>query len=716
MGQSNGQLTARDVRTPARESIATLLAAAAIGTLQMGVAVSLAALIFTGPLAPGAGRASAAFILATSIALVIVGLRSQMTPVIAGVQDTAAIVAAAVAASIATEAAADARVPTVMVMLAIAAIMTGIAMWLIGRYGLGSIVRFLPYPVISGFVAGTGWLLFRGGIEVMVERPLRWSELGDLLAWSTSKFLVLGVVLGLFMVICVLFDVTSVAISSAILAAAIGFHIVGRSRSSIGELEADGWLIGPFPEGGGWKPIGPSDLSTADWGLLAAHSLSILAIVAVSIVGLMLNISGLEEVIDGEVNVDHEAQLSGISNVVIGVGGGLISYHLLGDTTLAEKLGVRSRVVPLLIAALAAGLFLFGYDAIALMPRGVAGGVLVGLGLTVLAQWARFSLPRMNRVDALVSALILAIIATVGILTGVGVGLLIATLFFVVRYSRIDPVRHRVDAAGRSNVERALPEKRALAAARGQIVALELQGFLFFGSITRLRKSLATFDDAALPRFVVFDFARVTGVDFTAASGLAAMAASLEARDITPVWSGMRADVRDEVLKGGVDLSAAHIDYDHAVAWAEEHVLFNLGEASDTAPFTALPSIFESLERRSLRAGEMLIDASVNDRDLYVVDSGRMSAWTVLEDGRRARLRQISTGAIIGEMAFCTGAPRTADVVADTEATVRVFPRGRFEELLASDPQSVIELQDFLLTRLADRLTSTSSLARDLMR
>lgn len=726
------ELDRATVTAPSGALVSTLLAAAAIGTLQIGVAVSLAALIFSGPLSDGAGRASAGFILATAIMLVIIGLRSRVMPVIGGVQDTAAIVAAAVAASIAAETAPDDRVPTVLVMLAITGLGTAAASFVIGRYGLGVVVRFLPYPVISGFVAGTGWLLFRGGIEVMIDRPLELSGLGEILAWSTSRYLLAGLALGLFMLFCVLKNITSVAISAAILFSAVAFHVIGLTGWDLATLEDNGWLIGPFPEGGGWQPVGPSDFAATDWGVVAGHWAGIGAVIAVSVVGAMLNLSGIEELVDSEVDVDHELQLIGVANVPIAVGGGLISYHLLGDTALAEKLGVRSRATPLAIAGAAALLFIFGYDLIALMPRTVAGGVLVGIGLTVLAGWVNGPIRGMNRLDAGVSTVILLIIGAAGILTGVGVGLVVATLFFVVRYSRIDPVRHVVDAAGRSNVDRPVPERRILRSVREEIISVELQGYLFFGSIDRLRTSVMSRRippeptevgaDAPRPmRFLLLDFTRVTGIDLTAATGVRALGKRLQSNGTDVVWSGLTPAKHAELLDADLDPNRIFTDFDHAVAWCEEQLLDEVRSdttASDLQPSrpSELVELFETLPTRTLSVGEILIDPTETNRDLYLVDSGRLSAWTVLEDGRRARLRQISAGAVIGELAFCTGARRTAQVIADTDAQITVLTRSAFAELRQDQPEQALQVQEFLLRRLSFRLADTSSLVRDLMR
>ena len=57
--------------------------------------------------------------------------------------------------------------PTVVVMVALCALLIGVAFWVLGSTGKTSFVRYLPWPVITGFTAGTGWLLLRGGVEVM---------------------------------------------------------------------------------------------------------------------------------------------------------------------------------------------------------------------------------------------------------------------------------------------------------------------------------------------------------------------------------------------------------------------------------------------------------------------------------------------------------------------------------------------------------------------
>ena len=77
---------------------------------------------------------------------------------------------------------------------------------------------------------------------------------------------------------------------------------------------------------------------------------------------------------------------------------------------------------------------------------------------------------------------------------------------------------------------------------------------------------------------------------------------------------------------------------------------------------------------------------------------------------------QVTAGAVLGEVAFCRGGLRTADVVTDTDAEILVLSRERFDELTHERPTLAVELQDLLLGRLADRVADTSAMVRDLLR
>ena len=95
-------------------------------------------------------------------------------------------------------------------------------------------------------------------------------------------------------------------ISVAIVGGTLLFHLIGRAVSDFPTLEADGWFIGPFEAESSWRPIGPSDLDNTNWAVLVGNAHLIAAVVAVSVIGILLNLSGLEGGPDRQIDMNAE--------------------------------------------------------------------------------------------------------------------------------------------------------------------------------------------------------------------------------------------------------------------------------------------------------------------------------------------------------------------------------------------------------------------------
>ena len=105
-------------------------------------------------------------------------------------------IVALAAAAVAAAAPPDAQFATVAVVLVLTTLAAGLLFLFLGVFRLTGLVRFLPYPVIGGFLAGTGWLLLIGGIGMMAGRSPSQAGLGDLLATPTLLRWLPGVLAG----------------------------------------------------------------------------------------------------------------------------------------------------------------------------------------------------------------------------------------------------------------------------------------------------------------------------------------------------------------------------------------------------------------------------------------------------------------------------------------------------------------------------------------
>jgi SulP family sulfate permease len=86
-----------------------------------------------------------------------------------------------------------------------------------------------------------------------------------------------------------------------------------------------------------------------------------------------------------------------------------------------------------------------------------------------------------------------------------------------------------------------------------------------------------------------------------------------------------------------------------------------------------------------------------------------------LGEERRKRVRTLSAGTVVGEMALYSGQPRSADVVAETECRVRRLSAERFARLEREHPSVAIQFHTFVVRLLAYRLAAANDEIRALL-
>ena len=366
------------------------------------------------------------------------------------------------------------------------------------------------------------------------------------------------------------------------------FALLTATGTSIAEATARGWLLEPLPAGEGWRPLEPSLLAQVEWGVVLAEAPSMLAILLAGMVALLLNATGLELVVERDIDLDRELRAAGGANLLAGLGGGMVGFQTLALSALGHRIAPDRRLVGLVSGSLCLACLIFGSTLLSLFPKPVLGGLLLFLGLAFLVEWvwdAWFKLPRF---DYLVVVLILLTIAMVGFLEGVGLGIAIAVFLFLVNYSRIDVVKNVLSGATyTSKVQRPLKHARALRVHGHELFILQLQGFLFFGTanqlVERLRQRMA---EAGRPqvRFLLLDFRLVSGIDSSALLGFVKMQKLAESRATGLVFVHTSPEIRAQLESHGIREGETVVvrwfpELDRAVEWCEDRILLAKGVA-----------------------------------------------------------------------------------------------------------------------------------------
>jgi SulP family sulfate permease len=319
----------------------------------------------------------------------------------------------------------------------------------------------------------------------------------------------------------------------------------------------------------------------------------------------------------------------------------------------------------------------------------------------------------------LLSIGIVVVIASVGILEGIGVGLVAACAVFIVRYSRIDPIR--LSGSGyvmRSRVDRLPAEDDALRARSDRLAVFELQDYLFFGSVTsledRIRAGVAADGSTHELDAVVLDFRTVTGIDTSAYSLIGQLADTLTGDGALVVMSAVDEDLRASLFAAepqafeGVEWAAT---LDEALERTEREQMNAAGLVPDDdhpEPIALSRALLAEFDKCGYEAGVTVIRQGDPTDGMFVLIDGFMTAFRVDATGERHRLRRFGRAALVGEIGLITGGQRTAEIVADTDSTVMWLSAERYREMCRESPHLAFELNEFIMRGQAARVVSLS--------
>ena len=345
-GLAGGQANAR-LRGRFAASSRDIFAGLVTSLISVAYGLSFAALIFAPPLTPWIAYGIAATFLTTAIASAFVALRSSLPFAIAGPDGaTAAVTAALVAALIErlmAQGAPDDLLAPVMIVLAVVTGLTGVLLCGLGLARAGGAIRFIPYPVIGGFLGATGWLMVSGAVRVITDHPLGFATLEALLAPLTLGKLAAAAAIALALQLALRrsenpFLLPGILIAG-IAAAHIGFALAGMTPA---EARGAGWMFKAPAAVGLTQTFDMRDLRMFPWQMLPALSGEILAVMFVTAITMLLNTTGIEFVTRREANLQRELTTLGVANLGAAALGGYVSCTSLSRTT-AELCGRRPR-------------------------------------------------------------------------------------------------------------------------------------------------------------------------------------------------------------------------------------------------------------------------------------------------------------------------------------------------------------------------------------
>ncbi|NJR62018.1 MAG: SLC26A/SulP transporter family protein [Cyanobacteria bacterium CRU_2_1] len=602
-------------------------------------------------------------------------------------------------------------------------LLTGLFLFTMGQLCLGRWARFIPYTVIGGFMAGTGWLIVRSSFKVMVAIPPELSQLPALLQPDVMSYWLAG--LGFAVVVLAAMKYSQHVLTlPLVIGSTIALANLLAMISDAGAITRSNWFLQAFPQDQLWHcwQISPAQI---DWGVLTSQSGTLLAMMAVVVIAILLNATGVELATQRDSHLDSELRTNGIANLVTGCFGGMVGHFSMNRTLLNRNAGASSPLAGVMAATLCGSVLVCGSGFLPYIPKFVLGGLLLSIGFRLLYEWVYSARSKFPPLEYALILIILVSIAVWGFIEGVGVGIIIACALFAFNYSRLQVVRHVFSGAThQSNVRRSFPEQRLLRQKGDQIYVLLLQGYIFFGTANALLEQVKQrINDSDEPpvQFLVLDFRLVSGLDSSVVLSFTKMRQLTQKHQIQMVLTQLQPTMQHQLQQGGCvqpDETLIHLlpDLDRGIEWCEDQIL----ETSPLRRRRSLPlalqfnDVFASasqvstfmtyLDQVQVPVGHLLFREGDSSDALYFIESGQVTVFLQLENGQTRRIRTLSAGTMVGEIAFYLDTPHKTSVVTDQPSKLYRLADESLTQMQRDHPLIASAFQEFVIRLLADRL------------
>jgi SulP family sulfate permease len=712
-----------------RKAFSDILGGSAASVLTITFGLSYSLLIFTGPLAPYLAYGVAATFISSAVLAAVIALGSSFRFAVAAPESSTAAMTGILASSliehvVASNPTAPLLAPTLMT-LGLSAIATGVVLCGFGVTRMGRAIRYVPYPVVGGFLGATACLIILGAIRVITGHRLQLTTLDQFANILTLSELAAACAMAMALYLTWHRSRTSFGLPAMLVGGVVVAHIAfSLAGFTVAGAQASGWTFQPPPSVSFMLPWSAANIAQYPWHALPDLLGNLVAVIFVTASSALFNTTGIEVATHREANLERELNVTGLANIVSGAFGGYTGCISVSRTILNFNSGGTGRLSGLTVAAvsvlmLAVAPMLLGY-----MPKFVLGGLLLYLGADQLHKWIIESRRRLTKTEYVSLLAIIVIILQWGFVAGVLIGVVIGCATFALSAARIESIKYSFDGSEyRSSLDRSRDDQQVLTAHGGKIRGLNLQSYLFFGSANRLYQHVKTLlVHHPECRYLVFDFKLVTGIDSSAAYSFAQIKRSAHELGVKLVLVHMSTMVEktlrsSEFITEEVKLAP---ELDHALEWCENEIIAQHQELEQEAAnlrdwFTQIldsEDDAEELTRRCQRleveAGDIIVRAGDDaDSMLFILD-GRVGIMMANDDGRSTRLRSLGRYTTIGEMGLVSHAPRSATIQAETDSVLYVLNRHQFEAIKSEHSELSHKLLTYFVSVMAERLSFAS--------
>lgn len=605
----------------------------------------------------------------------------------------------------------------VIVLMTLVGLLAAVLQLGFGLARAGTIIKYIPYPVVTGYLSGVGLVIFLKQLPVLFGLAKGTAVLHGLATpslWQMPSLVIAAASIGVMTLAPRVTKQVPAAILG-LLAGIAAYFVLALFRPELLTLTGNNLVIGP---------IGANALSLGDalqsriaaLGNLHASDLRMVLGPAITL-AVLLSLDTLKTcvVVDALTGARHQSNRElfgqGMANTVSAVIGGMPGAGTSGATLVNLASGGQTRRSGILEGCVVLVAFLALGGVLGWAPLAALAGILTVVAARMF-DWSAFRLARQRStaLDFFVVAAVIAVAVGVDLISASAVGVALSILLFIRNASRGAIIRRKLYGDKVFSKRRRLPAQVKVLHEHGhQTVVVQLTGSLFFGTTDRLRTLLQ--DDLDRCQTIIFDLRHVDALDLTAAHILEQVQTKLRARGARAVFCNLpwhlagQTDVAGYLAEVGVihpaEQDELYGQLADALAAVEDRILAEYG-AADVEDEMALDllememlggrkqetveDLRQCVEARSVATGDHVFRQGDTGDQIFFVRKGSVRIELAVT-GKTLHLASFGRADFFGEIAFLDGGCRSADAVAECDCELFVLSRQRFDAVAQAHPR-----------------------------
>ncbi|MBQ1797650.1 MAG: SulP family inorganic anion transporter [Prevotella sp.] len=425
------------------------------------------------------------------------------------------------------------NIGTVLIAMSLAGIFCGLFQILFGLIRIGKYVRYIPYPVLSGFMSGIGVIIILQQLYPLIGRKSPVSTI-DMIAQfpeacsQSINLMALMIGIGTILLILAIPRITKKVPSTLVALIVMTLVSVGLSYDSA-------MTIGDIPAG---LPLplfmkDAIDLGSIDWlKAIEAAIVPGLTLAGLGSIDTLLTSVVADNLTKTKHNSNRELIGQGIGNAFAGLFCGISGAGATMRTVVNVKSGGRTQLSGMVHALLLLAILLGLGSLVKYVPLAVLAGILITVGWGIIDFRGFRDLTHIPKADAFVLIVVFLMTVFVDLLTAVGIGMVIACFLFMMRAGDLIE-RQYGGVTLQQEFDRTIPwndESGVTDDMKQHVYIQRLGGPVFFGSITGFNKVMH--DVPKDVNTVIIRMRRVTFMDQSGAYAMETAIKDLQAKGI----------------------------------------------------------------------------------------------------------------------------------------------------------------------------------------